>query len=96
MLKVNACDLDGAALEWAVAIANEGGIADNEFEFVNWVVILEREKISIRPAILKGWHATCESSNVSVWSDTLEKAIMRCYVAVKLGCEIQVPLSLVA
>lgn len=67
----------------------------------SWVIggpIIEREKIRIDPSNTGKWHAAITSSvkSFSWWmGNTPLEAAMRCYVASKLGNEIEIPEALI-
>jgi hypothetical protein len=103
-------DLQGAALDWAVAKANDdtcavwnGRVVD---QWTNpytpsddWGVggpIIEREKIGVLWTLARGWVA--ERCTADTMKDLREMsgptpliAAMRCFVASKLGDEVDVP-----
>jgi hypothetical protein len=92
-------ELTGAALDWAVAKCEFGndipaGLASRSTDW-RWVgPIIERERIAI------DWDgaAWCASDNVNpiaCYGPTLLTAAMRCYVASKLGDEVDIPKELV-
>ena len=90
-------ELTGAALDWAVA----------KCEGVSWASyfkegysndwgrggeIIEREKIAVWSDVDGGWFASGnEGSSEDYHAETPLVAAMRCYVASKLGDEIDVP-----
>jgi hypothetical protein len=93
-------ELTGAALDWAVARC-EGGVGDNQLigawytPSTDWAQggpIIEREEIAIFLEYPKEWGAT--DGNYSKGGDTPLIAAMRCYVASKLGDEIELPKEL--
>jgi hypothetical protein len=55
--------------------------------------IIEREMISVSPALHEGWEASPWpiDPNTLSWGDTPLIAAARCYVASKLGDEVEVP-----
>lgn len=92
-------ELEGAALDWAVCAA---GIPHTpESDPSNWPVwkpssdwaqagpIIEQERIRLDPRGV--WVAGHDSSNDEYLGPTPLIAAMRCYVASKLGDEIEVP-----
>jgi hypothetical protein len=106
-MKIKTSGLTGAALDWAVQMA-EGyiqpdpiGFAQNCFKpSTNWSQggpIVEREEIGvevIEGALYMGrkvWEARHPSSQVVTHGPTPLIAGMRCYVASKLGDEVDVP-----
>jgi len=95
-------DLEGAALDWAVAKSmnlpppsfdEHGRAAEFSSNWSQGGPIIEREDIALHPqAQSEGWFAH------KVWGEQGESvgptpliAAMRCYVASKLGDEIEVP-----
>jgi hypothetical protein len=98
-------ELSGAALDWAVCKA--GGTTHIELVWetvrgkwspsTDWAqggVIIEREKIATRFDLEEQeWQATiaAEDEWVYGWGATPLIAAMRCYVASKLGNEVQIP-----
>jgi hypothetical protein len=101
-------ELTGAALDWAVAICETPNIAERlakkrdpqsiaDFQpSTNWTQagpIIEREKITITP--VNGWQAGLSKGGIYYTSGpTPLIAAMRCYVASKLGAEIEIPKEL--
>jgi hypothetical protein len=94
-------ELTGAALDWAVHVALHGsceGYAEYEYS-TDWAQggpIIEREGIDICTSNRGGWIATllidCEDNEVVRGEgETCLIAAMRCYVASKLGDEVNVP-----
>jgi hypothetical protein len=99
-------NLTGAALDWAVAkcegmaeyyMPDEQCAFDDEgvaFEpSCNWAQggpIIERERIELRGDGDDGWIA-CDNLNPEQTGATPLIAAMRCYVASKLGDEIELP-----
>lgn len=103
-MRVKTKDLSGEALDWAVAECE--GYFDREmasicngvasvYYFEHWIptsdwaqggAIIEREGISLECDEFARWHA-----NGGWSSDTPLLAAMRCYVANKLGDEVDVP-----
>ena len=98
-------ELNGAALDWAVANC-EGLVSidtKNLFEpwyllrdyipSTNWAQggpIIEREGIALK-RIIDGWRATRDWIRYDFIAPTPLIAAMRCYVASKLGDEIEIP-----
>lgn len=90
--------LTGAALDWAVAKA-EGKDhvvrAPNKYVYepsTNWAQggpIIERERIEVRPYDGKKWIATDNLTNHTIGPTPLIAA-MRCFVASRLGEEVDV------
>ena len=98
-MKVKTSELQGAALDWAVAECEQ--FVEDEFEpSENWAdggPIIEREEISIefgRAEFKSAWIAyklgSPHEDNPKFGSTPLIAA-MRCYVASKLGDEIEIP-----
>jgi hypothetical protein len=105
-------ELDGIALDWAVAKCE--GIEEKnwywnddrlcfsdqwEIDFeptINWVqggAIIERERISLWCDGTGDWEAKQYGKN-EMWASTPLVAAMRCYVASKLGDEVEIPTEL--
>ena len=57
--------------------------------------IIEREKIDVMPTFGNQWHSTDVSGHVTRFGPTPLIAAMRCYVASKLGDEVQVPAEII-
>ena len=90
-------ELTGAALDWAVAVAEYGYGSDyktNRYS-TNWAhggPIIEREKIAIWADEEGGWFASANEGRGKDYHDsTLLTAAMRCYVASVLGDEVEIP-----
>jgi hypothetical protein len=91
-------ELEGAALDWAVAQCEyfpvRHGVDDNCPEYsTDWSrggPIIERERIRLDPRGL--W---CAAHDTHEWTESTGPtpliAAMRCYVASKLGDEVEVP-----
>jgi hypothetical protein len=106
-MKIKTSELTGAALDWAVAKC-EGIYFENfeEFEMyagdysTNWAQggpIIDREKISVSPLHLESWRSNVINEDLkSFWEDgpTPLIAAMRCYVASKLGDDVEIPKEL--
>ena len=103
-------ELNGAALDWAVAKADgwepmmdEDGLYFYDFmEEKNWRPstdwaqggpIIEREGIALK-RIIDGWRATRDWIRYDFIGPTPLIAAMRCYVASKLGDEVELPKEL--
>ena len=95
-------ELTGAALDWAVAVAEYGYGADyktNRYS-TDWAQggpIIERERICPCPsshAVGSPWSATDFTGHITHFGPTPLIAAMRCYVASKLGDEIDLPKEL--
>lgn len=93
-MKVKVSELKGIALDYAVALAEE------EAEFwttdnysTNWVLggpIIEREEFSGLKCYGKGdWE--CSNGDIFCEGPTPLIAAMRCFVASKLGDEVEIP-----
>jgi hypothetical protein len=111
IVKIKTSELQGAALDWAVAKCEGCAAADNIEEFlesylantdwnycysIDWSQggpIIQREKICTTTVDYgNAWGATMTANNDLLWhGPTLLIAAMRCYVASKLGDEINVP-----
>jgi hypothetical protein len=96
-------ELTGAALNWAVNYAEglRGIFAPVEYcdRWSDGGPIIEREKLFVKPTISKGWRSyqrdpfgngICHSQ----YGPTPLIAAMRCYVASKLGDEVEIPKEL--
>jgi hypothetical protein len=96
-------ELSGMQLDWAVFEAEHG---TQTYEFTdayrpssNWAQggpIIEREGIEVGPQIRSGWQSTVWKNNrpISSQGPTPLVAAMRCYVASKLGDEIDLPVEI--
>lgn len=106
MLKISVNDLAGIALNWLVAkcegVFDESwpATAANDFGFhysTNWAQggpIIDRERISLADVGEHGWCATFKYgkfNHLQRVGETMLIAGMRCYVASKLGDEVEVP-----
>lgn len=89
--------LTGAALDWAVAkCEGKDHVVNAPHKYVyepstNWAQggpIIEREEISLWTEGYTAWEAT--SGGCQEWGSTPLIAAMRCYVASKLGDEVDV------
>lgn len=101
-------ELTGAALDWAVAQC-ERVINGDELDVgfilergytpsTNWAqggAIIERERIELRDAGGDGWAAD-DNLRATQYGETPLVAAMRCYVASKLGDEVEVPEELMS
>jgi hypothetical protein len=89
-------ELTGKALNWAVGKAEglDGWLAPVNYcgKWEHGGPIIEREEIAIFLEYPKEWGAT--DGNYSKGGDTPLIAAMRCYVASKLGSEVDVPKDL--
>jgi len=96
-MKVKTSELSGAALDWAVGWADSCDLAPVEYS-TRWEfggLIIERERIYLQPEIGKegagnAWYAV-SMYNTDAYGSTPLIAAMRCYVASKLGDEVEVP-----
>lgn len=104
-MKIKTSELKGAALDWAVAKCVDDGLADftaagwRFYPSTNWAQageIIEREKIAIMcPSTGDFWDARANVFPPVYWrGETPLIAAMRCYVASKLGDEIEIPKEL--
>lgn len=110
MSKVKTCELQGAALDWAVAICEYPSETQkqlftlkNPFKYsTEWMLagpIIEREGLYLRANDdASKWASGGLSINRHdgkpgplYWADTPLIAAMRCYVASKLGDEVEIP-----
>jgi hypothetical protein len=91
-------ELSGAALDWAVAKCEEFDNGDWLPDYsTDWAAggpIIEREGISVCPDEIAPWcaffdHGTAEYAFYT--GETPLIAAMRCYVASKLGDDVQLP-----
>jgi photosystem II stability/assembly factor-like uncharacterized protein len=95
-IKLKTSELTGAALDWAVARCELGEaineVDDPHFYSTDWALggpIIEQEKIELTHDGFEWW--------ARIWADedyegpTPLIAAMRCYVASKLGDEVEVP-----
>ena len=98
-------ELTGLALDWAVAMAENWAGADFKVKpySTDWSQggpIIERENISIvREGDAGNWVASVYDYAEADWhlhteGTTLLEAAMRCYVASKLGDEVEIPTEL--
>ena len=113
-MKLKTSELQGPALDWAVAKC-EGWVAGtNDDDLVSFVLesssdemhfwpstdwaqggpIIERERIRLDPRGV--WVAGHDSSNDEYSGTTPLIAAMRCFVASKLGDEVEVPNEIVS
>jgi len=103
-MRVKTAGLTGTALDWAVARCELGPegileIDDPHFYSTDWAQggpIIEREEIDIycyeSPKTGCGWWlAEITGTKVKVRGNSPLIAAMRCYVASKLGDEIEIP-----
>ena len=94
---MNTSELTGAALDWAVAVAEYGYGADyktNKYS-TNWSQggpIIEREGLTLTHQADR-WAAQTDA-DLFAYGPTPLIAAMRCYVASKLGDNIDIPKEL--
>ena len=106
-MKVKTAELDGIALDWAVAriegdeLPKSGGKgADYSTDWAHGGPIIERENISVGYQGHLGvpldslWYAT-DRADACGFGQTPLIAAMRCFVASKLGPTVEVPEELV-
>lgn len=92
-------ELTGSALDWAVAIAFNPAPEWGDWKpSTNWAQggpIIERERIDIDTTSSQLWRAvnetTFQTDKPHYYGPTPLIAAMRCYVASKLGDEVQIP-----
>ena len=108
-MKIKTSKLIGPALDWAVAKCEWGyhytsnedfiQIANRQRYSTNWSqggLIIEREGISWHCGNKSSWHTYGYGSAENFNGPTPLIAAMRCYVASKLGDEVEVPDELTA
>ena len=103
-MKIKTSDLSGAALDWAVANSEELISINTEHLFKPWYLlenyipstdwtqggpIIEREKVELEHDGFEWWARI--RSDEDFKGSTPLLAAMRCYVASKLGDEIEIP-----
>ena len=114
-MKINTNELTGAALDWAVAVAEgavwatwrfieayENGEMNYQKDWAQGGEIIEREKIGVTfhderdDWEVPNWGAwpTQTDDRQEIMGETPLIAAMRCYVASKLGDEVEVPVEL--
>jgi hypothetical protein len=95
-------ELTGAALDWAVARC-EGGVGENQLlgawyaPSTNWAQggpIIEREGMTLNCGLHKSYAMMNVGYLVHEYGDTPLIAAMRCYVASKLGDDVEIPKEL--
>jgi len=90
-------ELTGPALDRAVAMANGNTghfLIDGYSPSTNWAQggpIIERAGISVREVLTGFWCAEVDAGDYEYEGPTPLIAAMRCYVASKLGDEVEVP-----
>jgi hypothetical protein len=96
-------ELTGAALDWAVAkcegtLHDDRSVSDYFQPSVDWEqggAIIESEIIGLDYDAAEGWQARdFDTQQITATGKTLLIAAMRCYVASKLGDDIDVPAEL--
>ena len=96
-------ELTGAALDWAVAkcegtLHDDGSVSDYFQPSVDWEqggAIIESEIIGLDYDAAEGWQARdFDTQQITATGRTPLEAAMRCYVASKLGDDIDVPAEL--
>lgn len=101
-MKIKTADLQGAALDWAVAkcegiTLNEGNTVTNDCDVfapsIDWSLagpIIERERIDVYGFDGDSWGAE-DNFRARQYGPTPLIAAMRCYVASKLGDAVDAP-----
>ena len=101
---MNTNKLTGAALDWAVAkcegtLHDDGSISDYFQPSVDWEqggAIIECEIIGLDYDATDGWQARdFDTQQITATGRTPLEAAMRCYVASKLGDDVEVPEELI-
>lgn len=97
-MKIKTSELTGPALDWAVDFIRT---RNDEGHGVHWThsstdwseggPIIEREMITVGPAKHAGYMAWAWPKGNGFYGDTPLIAAMRCYVASKLGDEVEIP-----
>lgn len=93
-MKIKTVDLTGAALDWAVSAANgDSDIHPYSTDWGDGGPIIERERIELTYyGGMQGWSAYVGQIVQSTGNGpTPLIAAMRCYVASKLGDEVEIP-----
>jgi hypothetical protein len=99
-MKTKTSELIGAALDWAVGTAMklpppywaDGKCAYFSTDWAQGGPIIERENMEItRLADDRGWKSTNYDQTIKAYGPTPLIAAMRCYVASKLGDEVELP-----
>ena len=92
-------DLTGAALDWAVTKCEgfDHKVTSNEWGLWGWATdwaqggpIIERERLDVYGFDGERWCAN-DNLRATQYGDTPLIAAMRCYVASKLGDEVEIP-----
>ena len=106
-MKVKASELSGVALHWAVAhckglvqgqIAIDGvtqGFYNPSTDWAQGGPIIEEERIDTNTSYPSTWVATCHDGSKTCTGPTPLIAAMRCFVASKLGDEVDIPEELI-
>lgn len=90
-------ELTGATLDWAVAKCESEPVYSYSTNWLFGGPIIEREKICIegRPGMSEGWAAHYSKKRESLYFYSIGQtplvAAMRCYVASKLGDDVDIP-----
>ena len=93
-------ELTGAALDWAVTKCEgfDHKVTSSEWGLWGWATdwaqggpIIEREGISLEYAAQPEKWCACIRADQEVYGPTALIAAMRCYVASKLGDEVEIP-----
>lgn len=88
-------ELTGAALDWAVAKCEKDGVKYGAKGYsTDWSQggpIIEREKITTSWRAGHAWFAFWREGGAYIYGPTPLIAAMRCYVASKLGGEVEIP-----
>lgn len=99
-MKIKTVDLTGAALDWAVSAANgDSDIHPYSTDWGDGGPIIDREEISLSREFYAGrieWAAWTpapfrDDAEAFGYGETPLTAAMRCYVASKLGDEVEIP-----
>jgi hypothetical protein len=105
-MKMKTSELKGAALDWAVAKCGAKGeilaawfMGESSLNYsTNWAnagPIIQREKIDVWTHADKEWAASVDKGRNEFRGRTPLIAAMRCYVASKLGDEVEIPEELI-
>lgn len=89
-MKLKTSELTGRALNWAVGGCEKRGYREYSTEWALGGPIIEREKIELVPNGAD-WDAMYQDQHIPSEGPTPLIAAMRCYVASKLGDEVDVP-----
>jgi len=94
-MKLKTSELQGAALDWAVADCDiDSTVYLHYSPSTDWAhggPIIERERINVCYDGGGYWCATTDAGDPLKFAPTPLVAAMRCYVASKLGDEVEVP-----